>query len=79
MHFAAYRGTPLDWGTEVDKASEVVIIATLTKAFPDHCILAEEGEGESQWAHTRGHIHDEMLARLRQADPDCPMQNFVLH
>jgi len=28
---------------------------------------------------SNGHIHDEMLARLRQADPDCPMQSFVLH
>ncbi len=28
---------------------------------------------------SNGHIHDEMLARLRQPNPDCPMQSFVLH
>jgi len=40
--------------TEVDKASEAAIIETLTTAYPDHSILAEESgtherESEFQW------------------------------
>jgi myo-inositol-1(or 4)-monophosphatase len=50
MHFergvqAHTKSTPFDVVTEADKASEAVIVAMLTKAFPDHGILAEEGGG----------------------------------
>ena len=50
MHFergvqAHTKSTPFDLVTEADKASEAVIVAMLTKAFPDHGILAEEGGG----------------------------------
>ena len=43
-----------DFVTEVDKASEAAIIETLTTAYPDHAILAEESgesgnESEFQW------------------------------
>ncbi|MGA9914626.1 inositol monophosphatase family protein [Paraburkholderia sp.] len=43
-----------DFVTEVDKASEAAIIDTLTTAYPDHAILAEESgqsdnESEYQW------------------------------
>jgi len=43
-----------DFVTEVDKASEAAIIETLTTAYPDHAILAEESgesgnESEYQW------------------------------
>jgi myo-inositol-1(or 4)-monophosphatase len=43
-----------DFVTEVDKASEAAIIETLTTAYPDHSILAEESgtherESEFQW------------------------------
>jgi myo-inositol-1(or 4)-monophosphatase len=43
-----------DFVTEVDKASEAAIIETLTTAYPDHSILAEESgesgnESEYQW------------------------------
>ncbi len=35
--------SPINLVTEVDKASEAMIVAALTQAFPDHDILAEEG------------------------------------
>jgi myo-inositol-1(or 4)-monophosphatase len=45
-----------DFVTEIDKAAEAAIIETLTKAYPDHAILAEESgksgaaaDAEFQW------------------------------
>ena len=45
-----------DFVTEVDKAAEAAIVDTLTKAYPDHAILAEESgasgaaaDAEFQW------------------------------
>src|ERR1700722_598510 len=45
-----------DFVTEIDKAAEAAIIDTLTKAYPDHAILAEESgksgagaDAEFQW------------------------------
>ncbi len=100
MHFergvrAHTKSAPFDLVTEADRASGAVIAAVLTKAFPDHGVIAEEG-GKSGacvtdpqgtaldlWTGSvvasNGHIHGEILARLRQANPDCPMQSFVLH
>jgi len=50
MHFergvqAHTKSTPFDLVTEADKASETVIVETLTDALPDHRIIAEEGGG----------------------------------
>jgi myo-inositol-1(or 4)-monophosphatase len=50
MHFergvqAHTKSTPFDLVTEADKASETIIVAVLTEAFPNHRILAEEGGG----------------------------------
>ncbi len=50
MHFergvqAHTKSTPFDVVTEADKASETTIVAELTKAFPSHRILSEEGGG----------------------------------
>jgi fructose-1,6-bisphosphatase/inositol monophosphatase family enzyme len=39
-----------DFVTEVDKASEAAIIETLTTAYPDHSILAEESGPTSSTA-----------------------------
>ena len=37
-----------DFVTEVDKAAEAAIIETLTAAYPDHAILAEESGASAQ-------------------------------
>ncbi|MDP8261720.1 MAG: inositol monophosphatase family protein [Candidatus Ancaeobacter aquaticus] len=39
-----YKGR-IDLVTDIDKQSEKIIVQILTKAFPDHDILAEEGGG----------------------------------
>jgi myo-inositol-1(or 4)-monophosphatase len=36
-----------DYVSEVDRQAEQVIVKTLSEAFPDHAILAEEGSGQA--------------------------------
>src|ERR1700694_38439 len=41
----AYKGDEVDLVTQADKRSERFIVERLTKYFPDHAIVAEEGTG----------------------------------
>lgn len=46
------RKGPFDLVTDIDRASEALIVTAIRKQFPDHSILAEEGGGvthESAW------------------------------
>lgn len=36
--------SPNDYVTEVDQAAEELIVQEITRVFPEHCIIAEEGE-----------------------------------
>lgn len=36
----------MDYQTEADRSSQKCIIASLTKQFPDICIVGEEGESD---------------------------------
>ena len=46
------RKGPFDLVTDVDRASETLVVAAIREQFPDHAVLAEEGGGverESAW------------------------------
>jgi len=62
-----------DFVTEVDRAAEDVIIATLRQAYPDHAILAEES------GHTPGRQDVQPLAaeHLWVIDPLDGTTNFI--
>lgn len=42
------KSNPADLVTEVDQKSEACILDILTRSFPDHAILSEEGGGQSE-------------------------------
>jgi myo-inositol-1(or 4)-monophosphatase len=51
----AYKGDA-DLVTQADKRSERVIVERLTKFFPDHGIVAEEGSGREAQSEFRWHV-----------------------
>jgi myo-inositol-1(or 4)-monophosphatase len=51
----AYKGDA-DLVTQADKRSERVIVERLTKYFPDHAIVAEEGTGHNGSSEFRWHV-----------------------
>jgi myo-inositol-1(or 4)-monophosphatase len=53
-----YKGDEVDLVTQADKRSEQLIVARLTKYFPDHAIAAEEGTGHesSSASEFRWHV-----------------------
>lgn len=46
----SYKGDEVDLVTQADKRSEAAIVARITKLFPDHAIVAEEGGGHESAA-----------------------------
>ncbi len=54
----AYKGDEVDLVTQADKRSEQMIVARLTKYYPDHAIAAEEGtgHGSSSASEFRWHV-----------------------
>jgi len=45
QHIVASKSSPIDLVTEADLASERLIVDRIRQRFPDHAILAEEGQG----------------------------------
>jgi len=43
-----HKSTEIDLVTEADVASERLIVAAIRERFPDHTIMAEEGQGDMQ-------------------------------
>src|ERR1700679_3570415 len=50
-----YKGGA-DLGTQADKRSEKCIVQRLTKYFPDHAIVAEEGSGHEAASEFRWYV-----------------------
>ena len=44
----AYKGSPSNIVTEMDRQAEALIVECIGRRFPDHGILAEEGGGQSR-------------------------------
>jgi myo-inositol-1(or 4)-monophosphatase len=52
QHQIHYKGT-IDLVTEADKMSEELILAEITRRYPDHGILSEESAEKNEWATMR--------------------------
>jgi myo-inositol-1(or 4)-monophosphatase len=71
-HDIRYKGE-IDLVTEVDQASEELIVAAIRAAFPDHDILAEEQTRETGTSRYRWIV--DPLGRYHQL---CPRLSVVL-
>lgn len=45
-HTVTSKSSPIDLVTEADLASERLIVSRIRQRFPDHAVLAEEGQGQ---------------------------------